>query len=568
MSKKLVRRDFLKGVLISSAGIIVTACAQATQTTAPQPTAPPQPQATAPQPTTPPQPTAPQPTTPPQPTAAPTTAGPKKGGTLIWAELGDFNSFNPWRMFSANAVIQNVVYSRLLYKDVNGKVFPDLAESWELAKDGLSLTVKLRQGAKWHDGKPFTAQDVADIFNYINDPNLIKDAGVAKIAGLLKSIKSVDAVDDITARLNFPSPIPFIEDILDYWYMVRIDDKTDAVLLAKPPVGTGPFKFVSWKAKDNARFDRYTDYHIKDLPYLDTLISTRLDQAETMVPNLQSGAVDGIVAVPSSDVETLKNDKNVWVLQGEGAGNIYNIIVNVKKAPLDKKEVRQALSYSLNRDSICKDLFYGLNQPTASPFYSSASIAYRKDLVTAHPFDLNKAKSLIDGAGVKNLTIKFLTSSAFPEWKLYAQLWQADLKTIGVTMDIVEVESAKFYEETGKADLGGYDLAGWGTGRAKRDPAIFFQTQPQYGGGPKTGVTNPYGWYNAEYEKIIGDARIELDVAKRTSLYQRANEILVDELPMLQICSNSTTTGISNKIQGVALDLLGYYMFDKATSSK
>jgi ABC-type transport system substrate-binding protein len=379
----------------------------------------------------------------------------------------------------------------------------------------------------------------------------------------LKSIGNVEAVDDSTLKLSFPQPIPYIYDILDYWYAIKISDITDGNLTKGMAVGTGPFQMTEWKPKEYVRLVKFADYYSKDVPYLDEIIVRRLDQAETLVPNLLSGAVDGIGKVPALNVDTITADSKYNVLINEGSGNITNVIVNTRIAPLDKKEVRQALSYALNRQLIADEVYYGVSEPITSPFYSTASIAYREDLVNAHQYDLEKAKELLEQAGVGEFTLTFVTGTGFPEWKTYAQIWQSDLAQIGITLKIEEFENAKFYDIVQNTkDMGGYNLAGWGTGRTKRDPAIFFQTQPQYAAGEKTGMVNPFGWYNAEYEDSVSNGRTELDPTKRAALYQRANEILVEELPMIQVVTSPYVAGLSNDIKGLYVDLLGFYGFE------
>jgi len=498
------------------------------------------------------------------PTAIPVETGPKTGGTLTWAELGDFNSWNAWAMSGTNDIMHNMVYSRLLWKDSAGEIHPDLATEWTLAEDGLSITLKLRQDVKWHDGKDFTANDYVEMFGYTKDETLKTATGVAKINGLLKSIGEVTATDDYTLVLSFPQPIPYIYDILDYWYAIFIPDKEDPNLTKTMAIGTGPFKMTEWKVKEYVRLEKFADYYNKDVAYLDEIIIRRLDQAETLVPNLLSGAVDAVGKVPSSNVDIIKAEENYDVMINEGSGNIANVIVNTGIAPLDKKEVRQALSYALDRQLIADEVYYGISEPITSPFYNPASMAYREDLVMAHEFNLEKAQELLDQAGVGEFELTFLTGTGFPEWKIYAQIWQSDLAKIGITLKIEEFENAKFYEIVqGTKDMGGYNLAGWGTGRVKRDPAIFFQTQPQYAAGEKVGMVNPYGWYNAEYEESVSNGRTELDPVKRAAYYQRANEILVDELPMIQVVTNPSLVGYTKDMQGLYVDLLGFYGFDQ-----
>jgi ABC-type transport system substrate-binding protein len=247
----------------------------------------------------------------------------------------------------------------------------------------------------------------------------------------------------------------------------------------------------------------------------------------------------------------------------EGSGLITNVIVNTKLPPLDKKEVRQALSYALNRRLIAEDVYYGIALPITSPFFSPASLAYVEDLVMAHEFDLEKARALLDSAGVGDFEVTLVTGTGYPEWKLYVQIWQSDLAKIGVTLKIVEYERAKFLDIVLKTDdLEGFHLATWGTGRTKRDPAIFFQTQQQYGPGAAAGMANPYGWYDAEYEACAADGATELDLDARRALYQRANEILVEELPMIQVTTNPQVAGLAKSVTGLYADLLGYYQFD------
>lgn len=555
MKKTLSRREMLKVLAIGAASAAVAACTSKATTQAPTNTA------AVSQPTT----AVTVPTAQATATAAATTAAIKKGGTLNWARLGDFTSWNIWATNSSNDIISDIVYSRMLWKDSQGNMNPDLAESWTMANDGLSLTLNLRKGVTWHDGKPFTANDYVTMYQYTKDSTLNTATGVAKIGGLLKSFSDVVAPDDSTLVIKFPQPLPYVYDILDYWYALLITDKTDPNMTKGLPVGTGPFKMTDWKPSQYAKIEKFSSYYDSTLPYLDGIVINSLSQAETLVPNLLSGTMDGAGYISSSDVGTIKANPAYSVYINEGSGNIVNVIVNTKLAPLDKKEVRQALSYALNRQSIADNVYYGLSQPITSPFYSPASIAYRKDLVMAHQFDLQKATSLLKQAGVGNFTLKFVTDSQYPEWKTYAQVWQADLAKIGITLMIDEFEAAKFYDiaQTHASDMEGYNLAAWGTGRVKRDPAIFFQTQPQYAAGPKSGLTNPYGWYDADYENVVTQGSTEQDPAKRQALYQQANQIIVDEVPMIQVVTDPSEAGLSNVMQGLFADLLGFYHFEK-----
>lgn len=475
------------------------------------------------------------------------------GGTLNYAEAGDFQDFNPWAFSAINTGIYNQVFSRLLWIDTDGKAHPDIAESWQLAADSLSLSVKLRQDVTWHDGKKCTSADFVTMFGYLQDAALKDYEGISKIQGLFAPIKDVRATDNYTLEMSFSAPVPYILDVLDYWFAIRIDDKTDPQMLKSPPVGTGPFSLTKWEPSQYAQLAKSASYFQTGLPYLDGIMFKRLDRAETLVPNLQSGTISGVQLTTPSDVEPLKADSNYSVNIIEAAGSIFNIIVNVNKPPFDKKEVRQALSYSLDRKGMAQTAFFGVSTPIASPFFSPASLAYREDLVQAYPFDLNKADSLLKQAGVNGLEMTINVTPVWPQMKLFCLIWQANLQQIGVKLTVNEVEAAKFYDIGGASDLLGNDLQPWLVGRTTRDPAIFFSTQGIYRGG----ADNRFGYKNQELEDLVAKGAAEVDVEKRRTIYQRLNEIVVDSCNMIQVATDPRIWVFSTKVHGAHWDLNG-----------
>jgi peptide/nickel transport system substrate-binding protein len=487
-----------------------------------------------------------------------TSAPAKRGGTINYAEGGDFNNFNPWTVSATNLNIYNQVFSRLLWKDDQGKENPDIAESWQLSPDGLSFTVKMRQGVKWHDGKPCTADDFVAMFAYTKDPDLLKDATIKKQQGLFDPIQEVQASDPLTLQFRFKNPVPYITDILDYWFAIRIEDKSDVSMLKKLPVATGPFKMEQWVPNQFAKMSKNDGFYRTGQPYVDTFMFKRLDKAETLIPNLQSGTLDGIQITSLSDVDPLKADQRYNVVVNESAGSTFNIIVNVTKPPFDKKEVRQALSYSLNRVGMAKSAYFGISRPITSPFFSPSSLAYREDLVMAHPFDLTKASALLKGAGVTTLEMTTNVTPRWPQMKLFCLIWQQDLAKLGIKLNINEVEIAKFYDIAAAKDLQGNAIQPWVNGRTTRDPAIFWSTQTNFRGNEK----NVYGYQNPELEKLVAAGAIELDTEKRRQIYQQLNQIVVDESYMISVANDPRVWAFTKTTNGVHFDLNGNLFLD------
>ena len=268
---------------------------------------------------------------------------------------------------------------------------------------------------------------------------------------------------------------------------------------------------------------RNENYWQKGKPVLDTFMFKRLDKAETLVPNLQSGAVDGIFVSNAADVAQLQADKNLNVVITSHAGSMNVIMVNVMKPPLDKKEVRQALSYSLNRASFVKSAFFNVSEAICTPLWNPNVLGYREDLAKGYPFDLDKAKSLLEKAGVKNLEINTYVTPCWPSWKLYMLIWQADLAKIGVKLNVTEVEQAKFMEAGNDEGVVGprcLPVAGWALDT--RPCGLPEHADPV----PRRAPRGKFGWQQPELEKLITDAAVEPDAAKRKSMYERINEIL------------------------------------------
>jgi peptide/nickel transport system substrate-binding protein len=565
MSRRATRRAFLLGTLGTGAGLLVACAAPQAPSKPAEPAKPSAPPPTA-APAKPAADAKPAATTAPAPApAAKAESKPGKGGTLNYAEAGDFNDFNPWTYTAVNNELYNQVFSRLMWKDGTGTSNPDIAESWQMAPDNLSLKLKLRENVKWHDGKDLTAGDFVTMWGYLKDEALAKHVGINKIRGITGPIKDMQAPEKFSLELKFDAPVPFVYDILDWFYAVRIDDKADPSMLKKLPIGTGPFKMTEWVASQYGRFTKNPDYYNRDAPNIDELMFKRLTQAETLVPNLKSGSVDGVLMTSLGDVGPLQADANYQVDVNENAGSIFNIQVNVTKPPFDKKEVRQALSYSLNRVELAQSAFFGVSQPITSPFYSKTSLAYRDDLLMAHQFDLDRARKLLDDAGVKNLDLNIIVTPAWPQMKLFSLVWQADLNKIGLKLKVDEVENAKFYEIDSAKDLQGNDMQAWLNARTTRDPAIFWSTQRNYRGGPTTGT---HSYINEELETLITQAANDPDTEKRKATYQKLNEMLLDSSHMIQVATNPRVFAYNKSVQGMRVDLNGNLVMDQVSIAK
>jgi peptide/nickel transport system substrate-binding protein len=481
-------------------------------------------------------------------------AGPMAGGTLKYAETGTFNDFNPWRMSAVNMAEYNQVFSRLLWKDGDGNVILDVAESWEPSEDAKTFTIKLKEGVTWHDGQPVNAQSIVDMYNYTKDEALADYQGVSKITGLLEPIADVVALDEYTVQFQADEPVPYMTDILDYFFLVRIDDIADPEMVQSLAVGTGPLKLTEWVPNQYTMYEKYDDYYMEGAPKLDGWEFQRLEKTETLGLNLESGAVDAVMGLPMSELERFEENPDYVVEVNNNSGSVLNIVVNTKQPPFDDPRVRKALSLSMDRRKMAEAASFGYAEPVSSVFWHPASIAYKEDLVMAHEFDLDEAARLLGEAGVEDLVIDFHPTPRWPEMKIYALIWQQDLAKIGVTMNVNEVENARFYEIGLDPDLLGFGIHPWVSGRSTRDPAVFMGTQYNYRGDPEL---NRYGHVNPEIEALVAAGAVEPDEAKRQEIYWELNQMLLDDLPTINVMTYPRTWVWHKDVKYIEIDLLG-----------
>lgn len=491
-------------------------------------------------------------------TAACSTAGSgssSSGSSFNYGEAGAFSTFNPWAQSLNEQSVANQVFSRLVYKTADGKAVGDLAESWQLATDGKSLQLKLRDGIQWHDGSKLTANDFVAMYSYLTDAALTSDPGVQKIKELFAPVSGVKAPDPATVVLEFSAPVPYVLDMLDYWYAVRFTDPKDTNFLKKLPVGTGPFTMTEFVSGQSAAFAANPKYHNAGEPATKSFRFTIFASGANVVSNLQSGQVDGVLVSNAADVKPLQDKADFYITNARLG--VWLVEVNCTKPPFDKVEVRQALSYSMNREQFAKVGNFGLEQPATSPFFDAAATGYDQALVHAQSFDLDKARSLLDAAGVKNLTINYPSPTSHPNIQSYGEIWQADLAKIGVKLAIQTVDTARWID-LGSGKDRTVDLVPWQVSRCLQDGAVFFSANAGYRGG--AGELSRFGYKNKTLEGLVAQGAAETDAAKRKLIYQQLNKIVVDDAYCISTVTFSETWAWSSKLKGQSADLAGNLM--------
>lgn len=468
---------------------------------------------------------------------------------LRYGEAGAFSTFNPWAQTLNQLSTANQMFSRLVYKDMDGQPFGDAAESWELAPDNLSMRIALRPGVVWHDGKALDANDVVTMYGYLSDPAIESDPGVQKIKELFAPVTGVTAVDPATVEMTFSAPVPYALDLLNYWYIVRFDDPSDPSFIQHFPTGTGPFRMTGFTPGQNALFEAFPEYYDPTLPKVEAFRFNIFAKGSNLVSSLQAGQIDGALVSNYAQVESLQGNADYYIEQVRLG--VWLLMVNTSKPPFDNVAVRQALSYSMNREEFAKAGNFGLEDPVTSPFYTDAATGFVPDLVRAHAFDLGRARSLLESAGVTGLTMSYPYPTSYPNFGTYGQIWQSDLAKIGVTLNIEPISQGR-WTDIGSGQDPNVDVVPWQVGRCLQDGAVFFAANSGY-----RGADQRFGYQNPQLEQLIADGQTETDPARRTQIYRQLNEIVVNECTNISFTTYSETFTWAEKVSGPGYDLAG-----------
>lgn len=372
--------------------------------------------------------------------SASSSAVPVRGGTLKTAIPLDVIPANILTNTGAATTIIGLVYESLIrYPHDEVSPQPLLANSWELAADGLSLTLELRDDVKFHSGRPFTSADAEFSIKTYGDPKW-----TAQLKSTAAAITQFDTTDPHRLVLGFAHPLGNIFDLLD---TVPILDSESIVQLATGEkfVGTGPFVLTERTPNQSLTFERNENYWVAERPYLDRVEVAVIPDAQALVNSLRSGQVQAVTNINYRDSETLAAAGAHTATNLEGAELQIYVGTNVQNPALGDVRLRQAIAYALDRDRIVAEVFRGAGYPINLPWPKS-SPAYDESLNSTYTTDLERARSLVAEVGsVPALPLTYQAGN--PYYEATAQIVQANLAEVGIEVVLDPVESAAFVKQ-------------------------------------------------------------------------------------------------------------------------
>lgn len=461
---------------------------------------------------------------------------------IVVAIPGDINNFDPHtnQLIIYGYGVKFLVFSSLVKYDANLQLQPDLA-TYKANSNATVFTFKINPKAVFQDGTPVTADAVIK--------SLKRAAGTKKsiFSSRLAAITKYAAPDKGTVVITLKGPdAAFLAGLTD----ISIIAPSNFAKVGSHPVGSGPYKFVSWTANSQIQLERF-DKYFGTPGGSKTIIERPIADQQVALNDLYSGSVDIIAGASAPTVKQMDTSRAKAVRPK--TSNSMSFVEFNSSGKLADVRVRQALAYALDKASIKAITYGGGGSSTWSPLPES-SWAYSPQ--AGYPYDLTKAKDLLAAAGVSNLAFNLEIPAGYPEAESLARVWQQSLAQIGVTMTPHVTEISVWIDMYINRK---YDVT-WNVYNVPADPSQFFDV-----------IMGAH--FNDDYKNqtaiaLVAKAKSISDPAARAKIYAQLQKIMVDELPVMMIQSTPVASIIGKKVVGYQLNPLGQALISQAKLTK
>jgi len=487
---------------------------------------------------------------------------PSYGDAIVVASISDARTLVPiLASDSASTDIDGMVFNGLVKYDRDIKIVGDLAESWDIREGGLVIIFHLRKGVRWHDGASFTAKDVEFTYKKLIDPNVR-----TPYSGDFERVTKLEIIDDHTVKITYKEPFA---PALASWGMpimpehILKGEDLNNTSFSRHPVGTGPYRFKSWKTGEKIELVSNHDY-FEGRPYIDRYLYRIIPDEATIFLELQTRGVDMAHLSPLQFTRQTDNgffSTHYRKFKYPSFGYTY-LGYNLSDPKFSDVRVRHAINYAVNKKEIVETVFFGLAQGTTGPFIID-SWAYNRNIAPA-PFDPGKAKKLLAQAGwidsdgdgwlekdgrIFEFTV--LINQGNTERQRCAEMIQGYLKVVGIRMKIRVVEwSAMINEFINKRRFEAV-LMGW---FLPRDPDNF---DIWHSSKTREGEFNFIGYKNEEVDRLLEEGRRTFNERARGAIYRKIHRLIYEDQPYMFLYSSDTLPIVNSRFRNVEASPIG-----------
>lgn len=446
-------------------------------------------------------------------------------------------------VYGADILIQGMMFARLLHANADRTdIGPGLAESWEISDDGKVYTFHLRE-AKFSDGSPITAEDVAFSWHRMR---FQKDSAYA---APFQPLVKVEAPDGKTVVMTLDRRFTPFLTLTEIWNTGIVPkaavEKMGDEAFAKAPVTSGPFKFVEWKPGDRVILARNEHYYREGEPKIDGLEFRYVPDDNTRVSMLQAGELDVCIGVPAARMAELKAAG--FRADPEPSSTTYDMLINHSAEPFNDLKYRQAVSYGLDRKAISDAVTLGLGTPASSIF--SPTLDFFDKSLPVIKRDVEKAKALLAESGKAGTGFELIQNAGIADEEKAAVLIQAQLAEVGIPVTIAKIDSTQAWTRLIDGEYQA-EMNWWYNETRDPDNALRWCV---WGAGDNKSYYTRYN--NETVNKLVDEAAGETEAAKRAELYSQIQKIAVEEVAQAALFHPNWLNGYATNVQGLTLNV-------------
>lgn len=463
--------------------------------------------------------------------------------TIVIATANETPSLHPFAHNSvAGTYMNDLTYSTLFRTDADLKPAPNLVDTYENLDD-TTWQFKLKQGVKFHNGSELKAEDVkasiewAKTFSEINMYN--------------NSVESVEVVDDYTFIIHTPTPsATLLYDLCHHGNCILPKDLIEAEHdFNTEPIGSGPYKFVSWSRGDSLEFEAFDEYFL-GAPAIPHMTWKVVPEGSSRTIALEAGEVDFVVEVEAMDTERIESNPDLTMLQHE-ATNVTWLMLNNERPGLDNVNVRHAINCAINKESVVTVALNDIGHPLLSQCPNGMLGSSEEN---ADQYDPAKAKEWLEKSGLEPESIEFSIICSNDQKKRAAEVIQADLAQVGIHCEIESMDLATYLSVTTEgnytASIGGYNSS----------EMVNYMVGVYTTGSINASNTTRYS--NPEVDALIAKAASTVDDAEREQILLQTTALLNAECPQAPLWQSVNQRAYNANLEGVAINAGGSVHFE------
>ena len=482
---------------------------------------------------------------------------PAYGDTVVDASTADAINLIPiLASDGASHAIAGLTYNSLVSYDGTLNLYGDLADQWEVSPDGKTMTFHLREGVRWQDGKPLTAEDVLFTYRLIIDPKT-----PTAYSESYKQVKDAQVVDPHRIRFTYDKPYcPAMES----WASLSIlpkhllegKDVTKSPLVRRP-MGTGPYKLNRWITQNQIVLESNHDYFM-GRPWIDRSVTRVIPDTATQFLELKSGGIEQMSLTPTQWArQTVSKEFLAAFNKYKYPVNAFTYLAfNLRDPRFADRRVRQAISYAIDRDEIVKGVLLGLGEPGVGPYVPSTKW-FNKNL-KPYPHDPARAKALLAEAGWKDTNgdgildrdgrpfrFEIITNNGNAERLKTCVIIQQRLKDVGIEVSIRPIEWAAFISDFIDKKRFEATVLGWSIGLDPDQYDIWHSSKTK----PKE--LNFISYKNAEVDALLEEGRRTCEEVARKKVYDRLQEVMWEDQPELFLYVPYALVTVNRRFHGI-----------------